>query len=47
MDPMLEIMKIKGINIFDLLLVEPFYIKFEIIFNLFTVKDSIYHMTAE
>lgn len=47
MDPVLKIMKIKGINIFDLLLVQPFNIKLEIIFNLFTVKDSIYHMTAE
>lgn len=47
MDPLLEIMEIKGITIFYFLIIQPFEVKFKITLQLLAIEDSIYHMTAK
>lgn len=47
MDPLLEVVEIKSIRIGDFLSREPFFIAGEIVIDLFSAEDSVYHMTAE
>ena len=47
MDPLLEIMEIKGITIFYFLIIQPFEVKFKITLQLLAIEDSIYHVTAK
>jgi hypothetical protein len=47
MNPFFKINEIKGVWIFDSFFLKPFYEKWKIVDNLFSVKYPVYHMATK
>lgn len=47
MDPLLEVVEIEHVGVRDMLCVEPLDKEWEVVSHLFSVEDSVDHMTTE